>query len=54
MLTQPGPSVRYSKTPATIREPAPRLGAHSAEVLGGLLGLGEQELAALTGAEAAQ
>ena len=54
VLTQPGPSVRYSQTPATIREPAPRLGAHSAEVLGGLLGLGEQELAALTGAEAAQ
>ena len=47
VLTQPGPSVRYSKTPATIREPAPRLGAHSAEVLGGLLGLSDQELAAL-------
>ena len=32
-LTQPGPPARYSATPATVREPAPRLGAHNDEVL---------------------
>ena len=36
VLTQPGPPARYSATPATVREPAPRLGAHNAEVLEGL------------------
>ncbi|MYE47642.1 MAG: CoA transferase [Chloroflexi bacterium] len=35
-LTQPGPPARYSLTPVTVREPAPRLGAHNAEVLEGL------------------
>ena len=46
-LTQPGPPVRYSKAPATIREPAPQLGAHTEDVLGGLLGLTRQELTTL-------
>ena len=33
VLTQPGPPARFSATPATVREPAPRLGAHNDEVL---------------------
>ena len=31
-----GPPIRFSRTPAATRRPAPRLGEHTAEVLGGL------------------
>jgi formyl-CoA transferase/succinyl-CoA--D-citramalate CoA-transferase len=41
---------RFTATPGTIRHPGPRLGEHTDEVLGGLLGLGEAELADLRAA----
>jgi crotonobetainyl-CoA:carnitine CoA-transferase CaiB-like acyl-CoA transferase len=39
--------VRLSATPADYRGAPPALGQHTAEVLGGLLGMGEAEIAAL-------
>jgi glutaryl-CoA transferase len=39
--------VRLSATPADYRGAPPTLGQHTAEVLGGLLGMGEAEIAAL-------
>jgi crotonobetainyl-CoA:carnitine CoA-transferase CaiB-like acyl-CoA transferase len=38
---------RFSRTPGEIRSGAPRLGAHNDEVYGGLLGLSDEERAAL-------
>jgi len=38
---------RFTATPGSIRHPGPALGQHTDEVLGGLLGLSEEELAAL-------
>lgn len=38
---------RFTATPGSIRHPGPTLGQHTDEVLGGLLGLSEEELAAL-------
>jgi len=46
-LTQPGVVPRFSATPGATRWPGPALGAHNAEVLGGLLGLSAEEIAAL-------
>jgi crotonobetainyl-CoA:carnitine CoA-transferase CaiB-like acyl-CoA transferase len=42
-----GIPVRLSKTPAVFRLPAPCLGEHNREMLGGLLGLTEEEIATL-------
>ncbi len=42
-----GQPVRLSATPARLYRPAPCLGQHNDEVLGGLLGLSEDELATL-------
>ena len=39
--------VRLSATPADYRSAPPALGQHTAEVLGGVLGMGEAEIAAL-------
>jgi crotonobetainyl-CoA:carnitine CoA-transferase CaiB-like acyl-CoA transferase len=47
-----GPPVRLSETPGRVRSPAPMLGEHTDEVLGGLLELGAQEIAALRAAGA--
>ena len=41
------PWIHMSRTPASIRDDAPGIGQHTDEVLGGLLGLTEAELADL-------
>jgi crotonobetainyl-CoA:carnitine CoA-transferase CaiB-like acyl-CoA transferase len=43
----PGPIVGLHATPAVIERPAPSYGQHTAEVLRDLLGLGDDEIAAL-------
>ncbi|MCC6387389.1 MAG: CoA transferase [Dehalococcoidia bacterium] len=43
----PGLPIRLSETPARYRRPAPGLGQHNREILGGLLGLDESAIAAL-------
>ena len=40
---------RLSKSPRRVTQPSPSLGAHNHYVLGELLGLSEQEIAALEG-----
>ena len=42
-----GAPVRLSATPGAVRTPAPMLGEHTDEVLGELLGLGGDQIAAL-------
>ncbi len=49
-LAMAGVVLRLSDTPGTIRTPAPELGEHTDEVLGGLLGLSPARIAALRGA----
>ncbi|MBI4234007.1 MAG: CoA transferase [Chloroflexi bacterium] len=46
-IKQPGPFVRYSETPWTLRRPAPLLGQHNEEVFCRLFGLDMQELNSL-------
>ena len=46
-----GVPVRFSRTPAGVRRPGPLLGEANDEVYGGLLGLGEEEIAALAEAQ---
>jgi crotonobetainyl-CoA:carnitine CoA-transferase CaiB-like acyl-CoA transferase len=43
----PGLPAHLSETPATYRMPAPGLGQHNREVLGGILGMNDEEIAAL-------
>ena len=43
----PGLSAHLSATPASYRLPAPGLGEHNREVLGGILGMSDDELDAL-------
>ncbi|HMH75997.1 MAG TPA: CaiB/BaiF CoA-transferase family protein [Candidatus Udaeobacter sp.] len=45
-----GPPIRLSATPGAVRTPAPMLGEHTDEVLGQLLGLGAEQIAALRSA----
>ena len=47
-----GAPVRLSKTPGSVRTPAPMLGEHTDEVLRDLLGLGKDEIADLRNAGA--
>jgi crotonobetainyl-CoA:carnitine CoA-transferase CaiB-like acyl-CoA transferase len=48
-IRQPGPSIRYSKTPWALRRPAPLFGEHTEEVLGEIAGLGAAEIAVASG-----
>ena len=41
---------KLSRTQGAVRWPGPELGAHNVEVYGGLLGLSDEELAALDAA----
>jgi crotonobetainyl-CoA:carnitine CoA-transferase CaiB-like acyl-CoA transferase len=45
-----GAPVRLSATPGAVRTPAPMLGEHTDEVLGQLLGLDAEQIAALRSA----
>ncbi len=51
-ITYPGPWGNFSATPLTMRRRAPLIGEHNREILGGELGLGEEELRALAGSGA--
>lgn len=46
-IRQPGPTIRYSKTPWQIRRPAPLLGQHNQEVYCDLLGYSHSDLVLL-------
>jgi len=43
----PGVPIKLSKTPGTIRQPAPLLGQHTAEILSEVLGYSQEKIAAL-------
>jgi len=43
----PGVPIKLSKTPGSIREPAPLLGEHTAEILSDLLGYSPEQIASL-------
>jgi crotonobetainyl-CoA:carnitine CoA-transferase CaiB-like acyl-CoA transferase len=43
-IRMPGAPIRFSRTPWRLGRPAPRLGQHNAEILGGRLGLAPQEV----------
>ncbi len=51
-LKVPAMVPKLSETPGGTRWPGPALGAHNEEVLGGLLGLSDAEIAALRAAGA--
>ena len=40
----PNSPLKFSQTPIELQQPAPILGQHTGEVLGGVLGLSAQEL----------
>lgn len=48
-IRMPAAIPRLSETPGEVRWPGPALGAHNKQVYGELLGLGDEELAALAG-----
>ncbi|MEK9721216.1 MAG: CaiB/BaiF CoA-transferase family protein, partial [Quisquiliibacterium sp.] len=49
-----GSPMRFSATPVSYKLPPPRLGEHSREVLGGLLGYDDAKIAQITAAEPEQ
>jgi crotonobetainyl-CoA:carnitine CoA-transferase CaiB-like acyl-CoA transferase len=47
VITEPGFPIKFSETRGDLTAPAPLLGEHTAEVLGGVLGMTAEEVEAL-------